>query len=791
MSQPAGILTPPRRNPRRAVTTAPTRHNRPSTRPTAPNGRVTRSATLGAPRPFYATSGSDNDSGSDSSDNQDLDADIDSGSEDELSLAPAAALAQPRQSRRLCTVASTRERRLRAGQGSSANLTFTIAEQSRRNGRNTGRRPRLAPKKRAKPTTLGGTRKNSPVRDQPDWPTSNIIPPWHQLEWTILVQIFEYASYPLDTQSNLRWLLSAGLTCQSFLGPALKALYKCPMPQTISTSMGNKFASLIRELAADPGAALARQDYRRTMVESLVVEVSSLPIHSQTRNFDVAELIPSLPSLSYVELYHDFDSPPYRKLDLKTKKWTYTPDLLNALKAAGDGNAGLRLKSWKWSERMMSPSTLQELQVIHGWNTFSQLRKLSFVNFQIPSLKEEKDWTLPDVIEEDKAYITLVASSLSSIANLKHLAVESSTLVDGQFLSFLPKSIEHLEIINCWEITADMLSEYLVTHGRNLRRLTLHHNQSLNLTFLPLLGSHCPELHELSMDLHCYSHHEYYKDSDPIYDILLTVDDVPMWPKSIEVINLEQLSKWDLSSAEMFFQSLVDQAPELPKLRHLAVKAMLDVPWRQRSEFRDKWVRKLKRVFLRKTAKPRPYHSLIQWPLSGGAQSVEEVKPSITEEDIDGADESPPRRSTRLASTVFTPGPVLVTETGDNKRKRKRSLTSTTRDLRQRKRVELSYRDPDTDEDLDLEESEESDQEGAQDDPSPLSSPPASPSPSEKDETFVHGLCDVVNIRFDNQKPREFQWGVEDFLDNDTHDSDDAEWTSDQEVDDDDEAYAW
>lgn len=557
-------------------------------------------------------------------------------------------------------------------------------------------------------------------------------------------------------------------------------------------NMGNKYAALIRQLAAEPEAALARLDHRRTMVESLVVEVSSLP-HSQNRNFDIAELILSLPRLSNVELFHDFDLPPYRKLDWKTKKWTYSPELIDALRVAGDAEGAPRLKSWTWSERLMTPSLVEDMQQIHGWAIFSQLRKVAFVNFQVPSLKDLKDKDLNDhaVFEKDKDYISLVAASLSSVTNLKHLVLESSTVVDGQFLSVLPKTIEHLEIVNCWEVTAEMLSEYLVTHGHTLRQLTLHNNQSLSLSFLPLLGGHCPELRKLSMDLLTYSHLEFYNNSGPIYDELLTISDVPAWPKKLEAIELEQLAKWDAETAEMFFQSFVDQAPDLPHLRHLAVKAMLDVPWRQRSEFRDKWVRKLKKVFLHKTNRPRPYHSLIQWPLSEGGQPVQKEVHRIKVEEE--AEISMPRRSsrTRCAPHSFTPAPPLVANKDtENLRKRKRSSIAATRDLRHSKRANLSYRDPDTDEDLVLEESS-SDDEPQHTKTSSLSSPPASPSSSAEEETFIHGLCDVVNVRFDNQKPREFQWGAEDFLDEQSSESNDAEWTSDRDLEDDSEAMAW
>lgn len=771
MSQP----TPPRRNPRRLAAEMPHTTGPP---------RVTRSRSS-RQRPYQ-----DSDDPSDHS-SSDQDSNDDSSDSDTFTQSLS------RHSRRapIQTIASTRNRRQRPlpvhvsnyqAQAPASNRPSTArAARSTRLTRST--RPKLSTPRKKKKATSAAPR-NTPKKGHqlPEFPSSGVIPAWQTLEWTTLVQVFEFASYPLDNKANVHWLLSASLTCKAFHAPALKALYKSAMPQLISMNVANKYATLMRHLAAESEAALARKDHRRTMVESLVVEVSSLP-HSQNPTFDIAELILSLPRLSYVELFHDFDLPPYRKLDWKAKKWTYHPELIDALRVAGDAEGALRLKSWTWSERLMTQSLVEDMQRIHGWATFSQLRKLAFVNFQVPSLRTPKGKDENDnaVFEKDKDHISLVATSLSSVQNLKHLVLESSTVVDGQFLSLLPKTIEHLEIVNCWEVTADMLSEYLITHGRALRQLTLHNNQSLSLSFLPLLGGHCPELRELSMDLLTYSHLEFYNNSGPIYDQLLTVNDVPVWPKKIEAIELEQLAKWDAETAEMFFQSFVDQAPHLPHLRHLAVKAMLDVPWRQRSEFRDKWVKKLKKVFLHKTKKPRPYHSLVQWPLSEAGQPIEkEARPLGAENNVEI---SPPRRSTRTRFTPHVPIPIPLPVA----RKRKRSSTMITRDLRHSKRANISYRDPDTDEDLDLEESSSEDELQQEEEPSPLSSPPTSPAPDAEDDYFIHGLCDVVNIRFDNQKPREFQWGAEDFLDEQSSESNDAEWTSDRDVDDDSDVMAW
>ncbi|CAN8103841.1 unnamed protein product [Discula destructiva] len=806
MNQPTGVLTSPRRNPRRG--TGIPRHNyfhdrqartpspsasapasaSASAAASAPPKRVTRSTTTHKFRYTADSCTANQDNSSATSDDSDNDSDTST-----AAFASDGLFTRPRQSRRYGpqkTIASTRERRHRDAHNSSSRARISTPPSTTRSTRQ-ATRPKasaaLTLKKKASPAS-----KKSTSPHHPEWPSSRVIPPWRDLEWTILVQIFEYASYPVHQRSNVRWLLSAGLSCKAFLDPALKALYKSAMPQLISTNMSNKYANLIRKLAAEPEAALQRQDHRRTMVESLVIEVSSLP-HSQNPNFDIAELIHSLPRLCHIELFHEFDLPPYRKLDSKAKKWTYSVELIDALRSAGDAEGALRLKSWTWSERLLTPSLVRDMRQIHGWATFSQLRKLALVNFQVPSLQtlKEKDIDDPAILAKDNDYIALVAASLQSVENLQHLVLESSTVVDGQFLSLLPKTINRLEIKNCWEVTAEMLAEYLVTHGSKLRQLTLHNNQSLSLSFLPLFGEYCPELRELRIDLLTYSHHEFYNDSGPIYDKLLTVDDVPVWPKKLEVIDLEQLAKWDAETAEMFFQSFVDQAPDLSHLRYLAVKAMLDVPWRQRSEFRDKWVRKLKKVFLRRAEKPRPFHSLIQWPLSGDEHPTNrKVQLNKVKQ---GAEMSSPRRSTRrsIAPAVFVPGPVVCTGTG-SARKRKRSSAVATRDLRRsNKRVGISYRDPDTDEDLDLDESSSEDDVEREGD-SPAMSSPASPlTPAMEAETFIHGLCDVVNIRFDNQKPREFQWGAEDFLDDDLSESGDAEWTSDRELDEDSEAMAW
>src|SRR5947207_16011754 len=57
----------------------------------------------------------------------------------------------------------------------------------------------------------------------------------------------------------------------------------------------------------------------------------------------------------------------------------------------------------------------------------------------------------------------------------------------------------------------------------------------------------------------------------------------------------------------MFFTSLVTSAGTLPHLRRLILKGILKTGWRDRANFRDRWIRRLERVFLRRSTPPNPH----------------------------------------------------------------------------------------------------------------------------------------------------------------------------------------
>lgn len=346
----------------------------------------------------------------------------------------------------------------------------------------------------------------------------------------------------------------------------------------------------------------------RSKVEKLQIEVLQTAAYTLAGSgvLDLYGLVFHAPRLVDLEIYHQNDLSPYRELD-ETIKWNYPPQLFEALAKNVDG-VPTRLQSWRWSSRMVSkhPSPekdLRRIMEVHQMPSFQGLRKVAFVNYQAPVLP--KKITAEFVAPE---YEQLVAEAVSHLPNLEHVIFEASSLLNHKLLLSLPNSLRHLDIIACSEITSEDLAEFLVTHGRHLQTLTLDHNQSLSMSFLTVLGSACPHLVSLHMNLTYYNLHATFKDSEPFFDQLLLENEVPTWPTTLQTLELIQLRKWDVDAAEVFFRSLLDSAGTLPHLRTLVIKAILDtISWRDRGGFRDKWQKAYERVFKRKSTPPNPH----------------------------------------------------------------------------------------------------------------------------------------------------------------------------------------
>ena len=542
----------------------------------------------------------------------------------------------------------------------------------------------------------------------------------------------------------------------------------------------------------------------RQKITSLQIEVGQAAAYTfGGRHLDLHALIRNLPRLKDLELYHLKDGRPYRNLDV-TIKWRYPQELFDALEYVNpnaDGNKGdktsiCELRSWRWSKRLAGDRwPINTLREVHLKKPFVGLSKISFVNYQVDPPKKDK---------EDPQHEVDLAKSLEVLKNLKHLVFEASSLVNAKLLPLLPTNLHHLEFINCWEITSDLFAEFLLAHGRQLRTLTLNHNQALNLSFLPILAEACPNLEEFKVDLSYFDAHVSYHNREPDYEVLMRLEEVPTWPSTLQTIELINLRKWDKQASEMFFQSLLDSAGGLPDLRRLTLQTSIDIPWRDRADFRNQWIGSLVRVFKRVLIPPIAIVKasdltpklLAQKGNSQQSKQIPDVSTSITSlNSVTSLPETPARRSTRShpqKSYVESPvtsededGPEPEPEDNEGEDSSHPSGPSD-REVARKGRISRELAS------LKL-------REGVFDWPSSTAHSPQNSSQYDTDveaktktkgkgKEIIQGMCSVVNIRIDNLRPAENQLTEQDFLDSEPEDDGDWDENADDGFED---AVAW
>lgn len=312
---------------------------------------------------------------------------------------------------------------------------------------------------------------------------------------------------------------------------------------------------------------------------------------------------------------------------------------------------------------------------------------------------------------------------------------------------------------------------YFKTSGSQLQELRLSHNAALSLSFLQGLKSGCPRLDSLRIDLRLYSEKMLTDDSEPLYDELLGAHEIPTWPSSLRHLEILHAQKWQAEGAQNLFRSLIDSAPELPDLRHVALHAHINIPWRDRVGFRDQWIKRLRRVYLRKADEPskhlgslkqfRMWSDLCGKTIRGPRSNRDELSLGFSDDDEDDVPLSGRRASHVQVSPHKASGDTDHYSDSDMSRPK-------TRGPRRSKRVAETH--------VSQQEStsvSESDDDAAKDD---------------EPELFVQGLCDVVDIRIDNQRPREEQYTEAHFLDSERSGDDDWHEGADEDADD---GYAW
>ncbi|TVY51207.1 hypothetical protein LCER1_G008383 [Lachnellula cervina] len=619
---------------------------------------------------------------------------------------------------------------------------------------------------------------------------SGVIPQWQTLPYHVLLQVFKYAAYPLydvctfQPSPSATWLLKMARLCRQFTEPALTALYSSPPLVPIVQAH-----SLVDILRSDPRHMAF--GYRQK-IQSLHIDVGQVVAYSLTGSghLDLRDLIKDLPRLADLELYHQKDMAPYRELN-DNIKWTYPESLFDALEYVdpsadpmrGDKTSVCRLRSWRWSRRLAgSMWDIEKMHEVHLKPSFSALRKIGFVDYQIPDGKGVHPRQI------------LLADSLKPLKNLQHLVFEASTICDEDLLPLLPKDLRHLEFINCAGLEAEHIATFLLTHGSRLRTLVLNHNQRLSLSFLPVLGIACPHLQVFKMNLSYYNGSTAYRDSEPLYAQLLLPDQVPVWPSTLQTIELINMRKWETEAAEMFFQSLLDSAATLPDLRKLALQCIISVGWRDRASFREKWIGSLDRVFKRVSEPPRHVIS-IRPEVETGSIDHPKIKTVIPTRDrtpphvsssssTEATATSPARRSRRTATQ-----PGLYAESPDNsdaepeaeyqlpndslKSSRPNGLARELAILKQTAGIDSPPDNP------------SSPAAASSDDDEPIINKIKSKGKGKAREV-IQGMCEAVEVRIDNLRPTEVQVTEADFLDEEV--SGDEDWTGEDVVVD---GYAW
>lgn len=606
-------------------------------------------------------------------------------------------------------------------------------------------------KPRAQTRIIGQTRKpRATASDKAEarkfkGPSDGKIPDWTSLPLSILRDVFVFASQPLDSDS-VSWLHKAAHTCRGFATPALEAYYYSPA--ILNTLDPHRLLELLR-IRDD------RYVNYNTKVKSLVIDMPKLSYTAHNRSlFDLSELVAELPQLQELEVINPIDLPPYRRI--RTQQWYYPANLFQTLEEHGQ-----RLKVWRWSRDMVSdPSQLYpHIASVHEGKAFERLESLYFCGFDVddsPSAVIKGDYGEDIVLD--------IPWTVSKLPSVKDITFISCNLVRDDFLTRLPATLERLELVNCWRVNSDMLSKYLAQKGSKLKELVLRHNVTLNLKFLTELATSCPQLETLYVDGHYYSERVSINDAEPEYAELLSASDVPTWPATLRHLSLLHLQKWSQEAGTNFFRSLVDGAPTLLDLRHLAIQAHIDIPWRDRAGFRDMWTERVQRVFLRRGKPPHPYH---------GSKRQFELWKQVKEKH--GSDEMAldaalnPNRVSHVQISPHKPSGDTDTFDSDTASSPVTKAPPTRRSTRVKHSQPSTEHDSTSDNQSDDASGDEN-EEGAS-------------------RLFVQGLCHVVDVRIDNQRPRENMFTEQDFLDSER--SGDEDWNEGADMEFEDNRYAW
>ena len=578
--------------------------------------------------------------------------------------------------------------------------------------------------------------------DPTPYPSDHIFLQWTSLPYEILFAIFQHASSPLldssltDPKPAVGWLLRTARVCRAFCEPALAALYEWP---PLCDLIGPHY--LLRLLQQDPSTWVMPY---ATKIKGLELDPNRTLGLSVTPfgRIDFCDLVSKAPNLAHILLLDETDRPPYRGGRPGTG-WKYPTKLFDIL-----SEKRVQLRSWHWNTQMIKrserrkpwllPEFAEFTRGIHESHAFRGLHELSISHLGIFDRKPKKGGPIEQVAGE------YFASVIAPLKQLKRLSLVSCTALEpdemSSILEALPNNLEALTITNSQSLWAKPFSSFLKTHGSKLRELTLDYNQALDLSFLMVLKESCPRLRSLHMDLTFYNTVASYGEKDPLFEKLLSAGDKPTWPASLESIEMYNLRQWEADAAEDFFLSLIDAGSELPYLRVLILKVILNIGWRARAGFRETWISRLRKTFLARPAPPDNSLMSKRAYVEAQSQPIGNTEADKVSEDDENEDTAP--RSTRRSQRIKA------------------------HQLEEENQTQVS-RSPSSDRSVERIERN---------------------AWKEPTKNKLQGLCDVVDVIIDNGRPGEYHYNEADFLDEGPA-IDDEEWNGDIPTSE--PAYAW
>lgn len=560
--------------------------------------------------------------------------------------------------------------------------------------------------------------------EEPLFVGSGVIPPWQTLPYHVLFDIFFFASYPLLEEKAIRRHSSVQWLVNVSL---ICHAFNEPALGVLYQCPPLLPAAKthgLLGLLSCPQGALSTNYANK--IRELHVDVETLLLYKSGPTLGYFELPKLIEKTPQVKRLRLYHSDDYV---VGLPSWQITRSKWiypDSLFSAID-SASIRLRSWDWNSRFMDTKRLLPLMMTkHLQPAFQNITELRLLHIVSEEVYGDEAYD-----ESDEREVVL-ATALKGLPHLRHLEFQECSIINEYLMPNLPAELLSLTINNCDDVTTANFSAFIATHGQHLRELNLTHNRHLSLSFIVILAQSCQRLERFKMDISMHDWSSYH-DVEPHFRELLSPSEVPTWPSTLQEIELVQLRKWDDRTAGVFFTSLIDAAPELRDLRRLMISAILKIGWRDRASFREKWIGNLEKVFLRRSAPPNP-----------AFRSITRVEPPTNVDE--GKTDEATTQSDAPPSGLSTP----------SKRKSAR--------LAQRKFSEVEIADQ-----------------------SPLSRTASEADDDQKRLPF-QGMCDIVSVRIDNQRPTETQFNEEDFLDDEL--SGDEDWNG-HDMDIGDTTHAW